>query len=134
MASKFDEIQQQMKRGSYFGVSSPSGGNDKKNGDVLPTAPESKPTVSTDQTDQASKPTVKNEDTGHADQADQKHKPKGFRLASCYLSPDDYRKFQALARAQNMTLSRLLAVAAANYAENVQLTEKEQAVFDALLM
>ena len=133
MASKFDEIQQQMKRGSYFGGVSPEGGNVEKNGDVLPTAPESKPTVSTDQTDQASKPTVKNEDTGHADQADQKHK-KGFRLASCYLSSDDYVKYSALAKAQNMTLSRLLAVAAANYAENVELTEKEQAVYNALLM
>lgn len=131
MASKFDQIQEQMKRGSYFGGASPTGGNDEKKGDVLLTVPESKPTVPTAP---ESKPAVKNDDTGHADQADQRHKPKGFRLASCYLSPEDYDKYSALARAKNMTLSKLLAAAAANYAANVELTEKEQAVYNALLM
>ena len=59
-------------------------------------------------------------------------KEKG-KLASFYVMPDDYRRYQALAKATGKTLSRFIGDAVAEYARRQKLTPDQQTLYDILM-
>ena len=59
-------------------------------------------------------------------------KEKG-KLASFYVMSDDYRRYQALAKATGRTLSRFIGDAVADYAKRQKLTPDQQAIYDILM-
>ena len=59
-------------------------------------------------------------------------KEKG-KLASFYLMPDDYKRYQALAKATGKTLSRFIGEAVENYAKRQKLTPDQQTMYDIIM-
>ena len=63
-----------------------------------------------------------------------KKKEKGYKLVSCYVSAEDYKKYQALATATGKSLSKLTGEALTQYIASCNLTAKQKKIYDAMLM